>query len=122
MCGYWSTDKKGIRKGKTTRDPNRYWFRAVRLCEQAYPLGTSDFVAQMSGIKILKGDENPIFLLGEYFLAITFWAHILLGSYVHFWNQYVKTDFFISHSMYSKKKSFHLLKGTKTGQWSFLKT
>ncbi len=38
--------------------------------------------------------------------------HFLLRSYVHFWNQYEKTDFFIPHLTYSKKKSFHLIEVT----------
>jgi hypothetical protein len=29
-----------------------------------------------------------------------FWLHFLLRSYVHFWNQYEKTDLFISYSTY----------------------
>ncbi len=38
--------------------------------------------------------------------------HFLLRSYVHFWNQYEKTDFFMPHSTYSKKKNVHLLEET----------
>jgi hypothetical protein len=56
--------------------------------------------------------------LGKFSIGkIVFWlklfrVHFLLRSYVHFRNQYDKTDFLIPHSTYSKKKSFYLLEGT----------
>ncbi len=48
----------------------------------------------------------------QFFGQNFFWVHFLLRSYAHFWNQYEKTDFFMPHSTYSKKKIFHLLEGT----------
>ena len=41
------------------------------------------------------------------FWAKFFWVHFLQRSYVHFWNQYEKTDFLIPHLI--KKKKFHLI-------------
>ncbi len=41
-----------------------------------------------------------------------FCVHFLLRSYVHFKNQFKKTDFLTPHSTQSKKKSFHLLAGS----------
>ncbi len=49
-----------------------------------------------------------------------FWVHFLLSSNVLFeifWNQYKKTDCLITYSTYTKKKSFHLLKGTIYTFW-----
>ncbi len=56
--------------------------------------------------------KTDIFSLGKFsigkivFWLKLFWVHFLLRSYVHFWNQYEKPDFFMTHSTYSKKNVF----------------
>ncbi len=53
-------------------------------------------------MKICLSPKNWFF--GQNFFCVQF----LQRSYVHFRNQYEKTDFLIPHSTWSKKKSFHL--------------
>ncbi len=42
--------------------------------------------------------QLKIFLKNRFFGQNFFWMHFLLRSYVHFWNEYEKTDYLISHS------------------------